>query len=244
MKLKLAVHKNAIPNAIRPYIIHYTEVTLVLNGCMEYGEGSRRLPLKAGDILYLKEGTLRSRKEGSGIAEYISFNFNTEQEYDLPSVIQGGINREVRYLLKVFDRIEEQRYLGNSTARMEHLIEMLLLSLEDEHQAKQIQPLVHKIVRYLREHLAEKITLAQVAEHCYFSPVYCDSVFKKATGKSIIDYLLELRVEEAKLLLVQEQYAIGEIGAAVGVPDANYFARFFKKRTGHSPSEYRRQFTL
>ena len=69
MNLKLAVHKKAITNTIKPHILHYTEVTLVLSGCMEYGEGSHRLPLEAGDILYLKEGSFRSCKQGSGIAE-------------------------------------------------------------------------------------------------------------------------------------------------------------------------------
>lgn len=241
MKVELAVHKNSIPLEIKPKKIHYSELTIVLKGSMEYGEESHRLLLQEGDILYLKEGSLRSRKQGKESAEYVSFNFNADREYALPSVIQGGAHRDVRYLLELFDRIDKRRYLENSAARIEHLVEMLLLSLEDEQQAKRIQPLVHKIVRYLRDHLAEKITLSMVAEHCFFSPVYCDSVFKKETGKSIIDYLLDLRAEEAKLLLMQEHYTISQVGAAVGMPDANYFARFFKKRIGCTPSEYRRK---
>ncbi len=242
MKLKLAVHKNAIPNAIKPHLMHYSELTLVLNGSMEYGDGTQWLPLKAGDILYLKEGTIRTRKEGQELAEYISFNFNAEREYALPSVIQGGINSEIKYMVELFDRIDKQRYLENSTARMESLIAMILMSLEDELQVKKMQPLVHQIIRYLHTHLAEKITLARVAEQCFFSPSYCDRVFKNETGQSIIDYLLELRVEEAKLLLSQGQYPIQVIGEMVGLADANYFSRLFKRRTGYSPSEYRRRF--
>ena len=66
--------------------------------------------------------------------------------------------------------------------------------------------------------------------------------FKNATGSTLIDYLQNLRVEEAKRQLEATDVAVDEISAAVGYEDPSFFRRIFKRRTGLSPSQYRRMF--
>ena len=66
--------------------------------------------------------------------------------------------------------------------------------------------------------------------------------FKTATGTTLIDYLQNLRVEEAKRLLETGQIAVDEISVEVGYEDPSFFRRLFKRRTGLTPSQYRRMF--
>jgi transcriptional regulator GlxA family with amidase domain len=66
--------------------------------------------------------------------------------------------------------------------------------------------------------------------------------FKRATGLALIDYVQNLRIEEAKRLLEQSARAADEISAAVGYEDASFFRRLFKRRTGLTPVAYRRMF--
>ena len=66
--------------------------------------------------------------------------------------------------------------------------------------------------------------------------------FKKATGSSLIDYLQNLRVEEAKRLLENTDLPIDEISEQVGYSDPSFFRRLFKRVTGLTPSHYRRFF--
>jgi transcriptional regulator GlxA family with amidase domain len=66
--------------------------------------------------------------------------------------------------------------------------------------------------------------------------------FKSATGSTLIDYVQNLRIEHAKRLLEQQGSAVDEISAASGYEDASFFRRIFRRRTGLSPSEYRRMF--
>jgi transcriptional regulator GlxA family with amidase domain len=66
--------------------------------------------------------------------------------------------------------------------------------------------------------------------------------FKNATGSTLIDYLQNLRIEEAKRRLEVTPTAIDEISAGVGYEDPSFFRRLFKRRTGLSPSQYRRMF--
>lgn len=66
--------------------------------------------------------------------------------------------------------------------------------------------------------------------------------FKIATGASLIDYLQNLRVEEAKRLLEAGPMPVDEISVEVGYEDPSFFRRLFKRRTGLTPSQYRRMF--
>lgn len=66
--------------------------------------------------------------------------------------------------------------------------------------------------------------------------------FKTATGLSLIDYLQNLRIEEAKRLLESTDIAIDEISASVGYDNPSFFRRLFKRRCGMQPSDYRRMF--
>ncbi|MTI63614.1 helix-turn-helix domain-containing protein [Methylophaga sp.] len=66
--------------------------------------------------------------------------------------------------------------------------------------------------------------------------------FKNATGSTLIDYLQNVRIEAAKRLLEQTQLPVDEISIDTGYEDASFFRRLFKRRTGLSPSQYRRMF--
>lgn len=66
--------------------------------------------------------------------------------------------------------------------------------------------------------------------------------FKAATGVTLIDYLQDVRIEEAKRLLETTKLAAEEISVEVGYQDASFFRRLFSRRTGLTPSGYRRMF--
>jgi len=66
--------------------------------------------------------------------------------------------------------------------------------------------------------------------------------FKAATGSTLIDYLQNLRVEEAKRLLETSQKSSDDIAADVGYENPAFFRRLFKRYTGMTPGQYRRMF--
>ena len=79
-----------------------------------------------------------------------------------------------------------------------------------------------------------------MAELAHLSPSRFRALFREATGLSPLDYLLVLRLNHARQLMLQTGSSIGEVARAVGYEDQLYFSRIFKKRTGLSPSAYRR----
>lgn len=98
-----------------------------------------------------------------------------------------------------------------------------------------------EVKNYLDEHYAERINLDDIADRYYINKYYLTRIFKEAYGSTISSYLLTIRITRAKQLLRFTDMTVDEVGSAVGMGDANYFSRMFRKIEGISPREYRKQ---
>jgi len=116
-----------------------------------------------------------------------------------------------------------------------------VLEVMSEH-GRDIPPVLRKAVRYIEEHLDEDLSRDDIAGHVFLNAAYLSRLFKKELGKSLSDYILEARVEKVKPLLEKTNIKISEIALSVGYTNFSHFTRMFKKATGLTPHEYRRQF--
>lgn len=107
-------------------------------------------------------------------------------------------------------------------------------------QEKYSENVVWKAARYMEEHYAEQLPLQLVASQVHLNATYFSHLFKKETGRSFVDYLIELRMEKAKGLLANTDMKITEVSGVVGYDLPNYFAKLFKQTTGLSPKDYRK----
>ena len=100
---------------------------------------------------------------------------------------------------------------------------------------------VNRAMEWLHAHYTEPVRLEELARELYLSPSRLSHLFKQATGKSVIVYLNDLRLEKAKILLDEGSLPITRIAEAVGIDDVNYFSRLFRQRTGMTPTTYQKQ---
>jgi len=100
---------------------------------------------------------------------------------------------------------------------------------------------IHKVKRYIDSHFHEDITLKSLAAMFYMNPVYLGQLFKKTYGNYLHEYLLQLRMNEAKRLLRQTDLCIYEIAERIGFNNSDYFVTQFKKIEQMTPTEYRSQ---
>ncbi|QJD84224.1 response regulator transcription factor [Cohnella herbarum] len=99
---------------------------------------------------------------------------------------------------------------------------------------------VSTVMQYIKEHYSDKdLTTRSIADNTYLSQNYMCALFKKKTGKTINEYITEVRLEKAKELLRDRHAKLYEIALAIGITDPNYFSSMFKKSTGFTPSQYR-----
>ena len=94
--------------------------------------------------------------------------------------------------------------------------------------------------RYLEDNYMFDISLDSVGEILHISPAYLSAQFKKYQKMNFLDCLTELRINAAKELLADPFRSSAEVASMVGYEDASYFARAFKKRTGETPTQYRK----
>ena len=96
-----------------------------------------------------------------------------------------------------------------------------------------------KITEYLNEHIDEQITVETITKKFAINRNKLNEIFMKQASMTCHDYLLNLRLDLAKVMLTNTELPINEIGSRVGYPDANYFAKLFKNVTGRTPTQYR-----
>lgn len=97
------------------------------------------------------------------------------------------------------------------------------------------------VKEYIDIHFCEKVMLDNLAEQFFINKYYLTRTFKEQFGLSINQYILQQRITYAKQLLRFTEHSIEYIGRLCGIPDANYFARMFKKVEGIAPGEYRKR---
>ncbi|WP_054023144.1 response regulator [Bacillus sp. FJAT-28004] len=146
-------------------------------------------------------------------------------------------------------RLEQLMHVRGHSSR-EQAVEYLrfvaerLVSIKQGAQDERTQRIVEKINRYIRERIGGDLSLTALAEVVYLNPAYLSVLYKQTTGQNISEYIISVRLENAKDLLQGSQYKIHEVAAAIGFDNAGYFTRFFRKNAGIGPQEYRDQASL
>ena len=101
---------------------------------------------------------------------------------------------------------------------------------------------VRSCQEWLREHFMKTDAIAHIIALAKIPERTLKRRFKTATGTTLIEYLQNIRVEQAKKLLENTATPVDEISIAAGYEDASFFRRLFKRSTGLTPSQYRRMF--
>lgn len=99
--------------------------------------------------------------------------------------------------------------------------------------------LSYEIKTYIETHLSEELTIQQLCDRFFVSKTKLYHLSQQAFGMGISDYIRQLRLEKAKLLLQKEDKSISNIAFSVGFKDANYFTRIFKKYENMTPKAYK-----
>lgn len=96
-----------------------------------------------------------------------------------------------------------------------------------------------EVAEYLRTHYRETLTIREIAERFYIHPAYLGQSFARKYGMSIIDFMHELRIREARRLLAHSDMTLSAIAESVGYNAYQHFLKQFERRTGMKPAAYR-----
>ncbi|GIO11308.1 hypothetical protein J19TS2_08630 [Cohnella xylanilytica] len=98
---------------------------------------------------------------------------------------------------------------------------------------------LQRIFSYVDEHLPHELKREEIADLVHFHPAYLSRFFKSRTGTSLSRYIVNQRIEKAKVLLTQSELQVSHIVHRLGYYNTSHFTRTFKQATGFTPRQYR-----
>lgn len=148
------------------------------------------------------------------------------------------------YLIKPIEYSELYKVIEKAIGKIEEnqAEELRQDNIPDYLSESEKQDIIHtKVIPYIRENITNPFTITDLAKYAALNPQYMMRLFKKTTGKSIVEYVTIYKMERARELLKKSQWTNEIIAEKVGYVSSNYFIKLFKKQYGITPREYRKQ---
>jgi AraC-like DNA-binding protein len=163
------------------------------------------------------------------------------------STLAGEVGPVLRELQATWERHDPaERHLADATLRRalalvnrRHAAARSAAARAAADRREQIRP----VLAYVDRHCRESITLEDVAEVVHVSPSRVRHVFKDVTGVSFKEYVTQVRVAEAKRLLLSTDLSVADVARAVSYTNLHQFYKVFYRSCAMSPAEYRRYYT-
>ena len=162
-----------------------------------------------------------------------SFIKSVSEKYFIPAHNLHGLYKNLN------ERMPEKSELDTLIIPLCNMLELAYIRSAGELGGS--QGTIDAVISYIKRHHTEQITLDDICARFLCSRSYISHIFKKSTGKSFREYLTEIRLDDAKMLLTYSSLSITEISFSVGFSDSGYFSSVFKKRFGVSPAAYRKR---
>ena len=158
------------------------------------------------------------------------------------AAINGGIDPEDAFdlsdvFIKHIESLSSTQELFDFELEM---VETFTKMVQQAYTADYPYP-VSKIVKYIHDHLTEKLSVQNVAEYIGLSPDYLSKVFHKEVGMTMTDYIQNQKIELSKQFLIFSDMSITEIATLLEFCNPAYFTNVFKKHTELTPNQFRKE---
>ena len=162
-----------------------------------------------------------------------------QYHFDNDTEVTGLINK----LIRVCGSGEKTKDIFADLSLKELLIRLVqsqhLKQVANESEQNNNQSRLHYVLKYIHEHLTEKIAVDALSRKAYLSRNIFFKWFREQFGITPLDYINQERIKLAKQLLAAPQHKIQTVSSMCGFSDVNYFVRLFKKMEGITPKTYK-----
>ena len=230
-------NKNLACPVIPKSRIPFYDLTIVFNGTLNYTLNGKKYAVTKNQVLFLPPETIRAREKGNEPSDYVSFNFFYDKTIAFPMYLKNAVDKKIIALISACDTV------GGSFDTLQknilkNILKAIILSLQKNTEVSKFSKLTQATLLYIQNNYKKRLTVPMICENVSYSAPHLSRTFKKETGQSVMDYLIMLKIEAAKSLILEKELPLGEIAAQVGYDDYNYFTHLFKKRVGCSPLNY------
>lgn len=255
---------DALPNSLIPHCHEGVfEITLVLDGCLEFTLGNERFPIRGGMFFITKPGEWHGAVDNTlQPAEWYWAHVRFPDRGAMPGMSEpqtreladgfAGISQRLvngsealqDCFTQLLSECRSQKSFSELAARAcyHRLLVQILRDHDRSQHLKNSQELSRSVrlaIDWLDEHLGDALSVTELAEVSGLSESHFRQRFHQEMGISPSDFIARRRVLKAKTLLRSTDLSITEIAFQLGFQSSPYFAAVFKKLTGHTPSQFR-----
>lgn len=242
------------------------EIIYVVSGTLNISINNNSFVGSSGDIFFVNKGEMHEMYGKSTSLNYFAFIFDAAflsfmaedaaQKQFLTPIINDKIHfpnyiksnsfmaETLKRIFKLNTKLPEAYMLGTKAGLLQFFCELLnkgLYTFEKADASSESKSLLLKgIISYINDSYQEQIPLSDIAQEFSMSPKYFCRFFKNNFNKTFIEYVNNVRVEHAMELLKDRHASVTETALSCGFSNMSYFTRTFKKASGYTPSEYRK----
>ena len=240
-----------------PHTHNFMEFFFVLSGKGKFSINNDTFPIQENDLILLNAGV--SHAEYSNTQNPLSyivlggdaleFHSIENEDYMIHHLTISQKNEILSYFKALLREMREEE--TNYETICQHLFNALILTImrHTKTDFTMLPDSPQKIMRecrfieqYIDEHFREDITLQTLCDLTFLNKHYLAHSFKKYKGVPPITYLIQVRIAEAKFLLETTNHTISTIAYMAGFSSQSYFSQIFRKETGKTPIQYRKEF--
>lgn len=262
VEFHLQLNQNETWSMSRLHFHDHFEILLPLTSPGNIFVNDQVYPLERGTLYLIGESTLHRTMANGFHSRYIlhiSRKALTElstPQTDFTQLMQVNFRRatlnseEMTELIELFQDLERNKNdgtFGSDIRQTVALLRLLIRVAPTLNAASAGEAIRNKdflrvapILDYIRDNLAEPLSLDQIASQFYLSKHYLCRIFKSATGFSVMEYIIYSRVLRARQLL-QEGVSVQQAGEMSGFSDNSHFIRTFGHLTGVTPGRYAKE---
>lgn len=237
-----------------PHSHQFTELFYIKEGNGSFLIDGKEVPVSKRDLIIINPNIQHTEMSSeTNSLEYLAlgfdgFSFTSPKDTIYHNSAHIHPERENSFE-KILDIIlkEMNDKQNNYEIVCQNLLEILIIQIIregdytfQETESKRINSNVFSTKNYIDKNFKEEITLEKLADISHMNKYYLAHSFKEAFGISPIEYLNDIRINEAKILLETTDYSIAEISDVIGFSSQSYFSQFFKAKLSKTPSTYRK----
>lgn len=247
---------------------NFWELVFVDAGQIIVKSNEKEQVLKQGEIIFHKPNefhSLKADKISAANIVVISFvcssnamSFFKGKSMTVPAKLKKHISSIVEEYSQTFNpmaiedkklEIKESSLIGGQQMIRTYLEQLLIALIRSEQHKQDLRVfpskesmdnhLITQMMQIIEENTYSRISVEQICDQLNYSRAYLSKIFKKASGYTILEYILKHKIREAKKLIREEKYNFTQISDLLAFDNPHYFSRVFKKIANMTPSEYK-----
>lgn len=240
---------------------HYTrrlddyELMVVTKGTLYIANNEKKFTVREGEYLLMPPAECQfGFKESRCTFYWLHVGYNPQNSVteesgstiSLPLQASLPASERIIVLMKQLQdsdrRYHNQKLNSFLAAAIFTEIEQQISSVPVEDKCYSQEHLLEEVKDYIKWHLQENLKVSNIAQYFGYNEKYLTTLFRNTTGTPIKQYILQSKMEQAKITLSDTNMQIAQIAYNLGFEDSHNFSNAFKKITGLSPSEYKQNY--